>query len=368
MKKTRARAALLISGILVALLVAEGASRVYPWNSHQAAGPNIHDFFYTVASGEVRIKPGSSAWHKGFDDRPVKIHINSHGFRGPEIKKNTERRIIFLGDSVVFNGGVTQEKTFVSLLGQAFRKEQRDVEIINGGTTDVGVAQYLLQAQSDRLRDLKPDLVVVGLYLNDSRPPQGHLGEAHDDLLLAVLDTPILRSLATASVVRDAYVTLQVKRGHLFTNRFTWTRRFHTGAWITDLSELKQTVRDARYDWGAAWEESFDEAVFLALRRIRDACAKRGIATAVVIFPVSLQVYAELNDAFISLPQKKILAFGRRENIHVLDLLPALQARGNEPVMVDQAHLSELGNEVVAGATYPFLAAIVRDRARKEYR
>ncbi|MBI2360837.1 MAG: hypothetical protein HYV04_18350 [Deltaproteobacteria bacterium] len=362
MTKAKIRGVFLFAGIFLSLVVVEGASRLYLWNTQRAAAPGIHDFFYAESSGEVRIKPGVSAWHKGLDGRPVKIQINSQGFRGPEIKKNPAQRIVFLGDSVVFNGGVGQEETFISLIEESFRKDGRDVEIINGGTTDVGVDQYALQVQSDRLRDLKPDLIAVGLFLNDSRPPQGHLGEVKSDAVLSVLDAPLVRSLGTASVIRDAYVTYQVRRGNWLTNRFDWIRRFGAGGWITELPELKQTVREARYDWGAAWEDSFYDVVFPALLRIRDVCAERGIAVAVVVFPVSLQVYTEVEDSFIVLPQRRIVEFGRREDIPVLDLLAALRAHGNEPVLADQAHLNKLGNYVVAGAIYPFLNKVLGDR------
>jgi len=128
---------------------------------------------------------------------------------------------------------------------------------------------------------------------------------------------------------------------------------------------LQQTIQEARYDWGAAWESSFDAAVFPALRKMRDLCLKDGTTLAAIIFPVSLQVYAEFDDPYIRLPQDKLLEFGKRESIPFLDLLPHLRKHRNESLTPDQGHLNENGNRVAASYMYPFLKQVLKNHLKK---
>ncbi|MFQ5842713.1 MAG: SGNH/GDSL hydrolase family protein [Thermodesulfobacteriota bacterium] len=360
MNKGRKIVLLILSGIFLSLPVIEGMSWLYLWNSRRATGPSIHDYFYIDSNGVSRFRPGVSGWHIGYDNFPVTIQINSKGFRGPEIRESPERRIVFIGDSIVFDGGVKQEKTFISLTEKLFREEGVDVEIVNAGTTDVGVDQYLLQVKSDRIQALDPDVIVVGLYLNDSRPPQGHLGEKH--MLQKILDMPVVRDLAMRQLIIEKYINIKLKLNQISTQRFDWVQRFLSGRWRTDLSQFKQMVQEARYDWGAAWELSFDDVVFPALREIRDLCLKNGITMALVLFPVGPQVYTEFEDPYIDYPQARLLEFAKRERLSVLDLLLILRTYRHEPLFTDHAHLNQKGNEVVAYSIFPFLKEILNSQ------
>ena len=125
------------------------------------------------------------------------------------------------------------------------------------------------------------------------------------------------------------------------------------------MSLFKQMVQEARYDWGAAWEPSFDNAVFPALHEIRDLCLKNGITLAIVLFPVSPQVYTELKDPYIDFPQTRLLKFAKRERLSVLDLLLILRMYRHELLFNDQAHLNQRGNKVVANSIYSFLKEIL---------
>lgn len=353
MSKGRQRFLLILVGIFLSLPVIEGMSRFYLWITRRAAGPRILDYSYFDSTGAFRIKPNKSGWHIGYDNFPVKVRTNSDGFRCPEIRESPESR-------VVFDGGVRQERTFMSLTEKLFRTEGADVEVINGGTTDAGVDQYLLQVKSDSILALRPDVIVIGFYLNDSRPPQGYLAESKGTFL-DFLNLPLLKDLAMTHLIEGEYVAIQVKRGRIFDNRFEWIKRFRSVSWKRDLSEFKQMVQEARYDWGAAWEPSFDNVVFPVLREIRDLSLKNGITLAVVLFPVSPQVYTELKDSFSNFPQAKLLEFAKKENIPVLDLLPALGAYKNKRLFLNQCHLNQWGNEVVANSIYPFLKEILNN-------
>ncbi|MFQ5976440.1 MAG: hypothetical protein ACE5J5_09030 [Candidatus Hydrothermarchaeales archaeon] len=291
-------------------------------------------------------------------DNPIMVEINSEGFRGPELKASPAQRIVFIGDSVVFNGYVQQKETFTALLEGQFRKDGHSVEIINAGTTDVGVKQYILQARHNRFDRYKPELIITGLYLNDSRPPQGFLGENQDQLFNFLSHSP-LRHLAFTHYIKQAYVAWRTKRGDIYSERFDWIARFNSDAWKDDLGQFRQTVREARFDWGAAWYPSFKRLVYPAIMEIRDLYVKKGVKFAVVLFPVSLQVHTSLTDLFIDYPQRQLSMFAKKENVPFLDLLPLMRKEKNRRLFVDQAHLTRKGNQIVAHIIYPFLKGLL---------
>jgi hypothetical protein len=79
---------LFLISLVIALLLAEGLARVAMKKGLKAVGSDIVCYYYTTADGEMRMRPGVSAWHVGYDDKPVKVDINSWGFRGPELKSS----------------------------------------------------------------------------------------------------------------------------------------------------------------------------------------------------------------------------------------------------------------------------------------
>ena len=345
----------LFGAILLTLLVAEGLSRLILRKSSQAYGPKIHDNSYFDHNGVFRIRANSHGWHRGFDKKPILVKINSQGFRGPELRASPGDRIIFTGDSVVFNAGVQQEKTFIVLLEDHFQRDGHNVEIINAGTSDLGIDQYLLQAKHNRFDKYKPDLVVIGLYLNDSRPPQGFLGEKHQDKLHRFLYHTPLRHLALTHYLRRGYIIFQLKRGKNFSKRFKWFARYNAQMWKDNLDEFRQTVREAQFDWGAAWNSSFEEKVYPALKEINEIYSRKGVKFAVVVFPVGAQVYTNLRDPFIDHPQRQLSTFAKEANMQFFDLLPDLKRHKNLWLFMDQCHLNRQGNRTVAKITYPFL-------------
>ncbi|MCH2107131.1 MAG: hypothetical protein MK291_10875, partial [Planctomycetes bacterium] len=99
----------------------------------------------------------------------ITMETNSIGLRDDELadpKPPSERRVLCLGDSFVLGYTVDREALFVDLLEGAWRKEGREVQVINGGTegwsTDQEVAWFLSEGA-----DLAPDTVILFPYEND---------------------------------------------------------------------------------------------------------------------------------------------------------------------------------------------------------
>ena len=98
-------------------------------------------------------------------------HINSLGFRGRECtvqKAPDTKRIIFLGDSVVYGYGLNEEETLPRQLERDYNRNGQKVEVLN-----LGVSGYETQQAVEFFKEIglkfKPDIVVMGYTLNDSR-------------------------------------------------------------------------------------------------------------------------------------------------------------------------------------------------------
>jgi lysophospholipase L1-like esterase len=124
-------------------------------------------FFVSDAVLGQRLAPNYDGWFAG-----VPARINSLGFRDSREysieKKPGSFRILVLGDSVTFGHGALYETTYPYLLEQQLRAWRPDVnwEVWNLGVPGYNTAQELayLKLVEDRYR---PDLVVVGFFLND---------------------------------------------------------------------------------------------------------------------------------------------------------------------------------------------------------
>jgi len=111
---------------------------------------------------------GPRPWPVEFE---TPIRINSLGLRGAELEalRSGERRILFLGDSVVAGFEVREEETFVARTGRELeRRLGAPLQALNGGVRGYGTDQSLLYFRS-RGRSLRPSLVVYFHSPNDSR-------------------------------------------------------------------------------------------------------------------------------------------------------------------------------------------------------
>ena len=96
------------------------------------------------------------------DRMPKGIHINSDGFRGPEIDKTHSRvRILSIGDSCTFGLGTL---TYPRVLERALNEMGLPVEAINGGVE--GYAPKNVIYEIERYKALKPELTTLYIGWN----------------------------------------------------------------------------------------------------------------------------------------------------------------------------------------------------------
>lgn len=99
--------------------------------------------------------------------------INALGLRGP-LPSTTPtprgRRVVFVGDSFTFGEGVREDDTLPQQTARLLNdRGSAPVECINGGVGGFDTRQALALFR-DRLADLRPDVIVVVLGLNDRSP------------------------------------------------------------------------------------------------------------------------------------------------------------------------------------------------------
>jgi lysophospholipase L1-like esterase len=345
---------LIIGGMLLGLVVSEALARaLLPEKSEPQ---RIHAHFHFDSNGLFRIDPRASGWHRGYDGPPIFVQINSKGFRGAEPRPDAHPRVVMLGDSIVFDGGVPLEDTFVALAEKRLREQFPKIQLFNLGTTDVGLDQYVLQLREGPVSPLRPTLIVVSLYLNDTCPPQG-LAAAVSDPILRSLDLPGVRSLRVFDLLRRWYVlnTMTAATGR----RFRWVPRFLRRRWVGDPQELQLLTQEADEDWGAAWKPNFSSVAQGYLEQARELSARAGASLAVLLFPASPQVYAAPAPAWLFHPQTSLKQVLGQLHVPTLDLLPILREQREQSLFNDQCHLNRAGNHLVADVLSRWLSELL---------
>src|SRR5262245_5598538 len=195
MAKLRHRLLLLVGASVVALLLGEVAARlllpgpprqmeILAANGERVPGSEIAHFFDCLAdfkqnvNGDMQQPHGRQQAHLKLryryldDQHSVTVAFNSLGFRDDEFpvdKQPGELRMLALGDSFTHGQGVEATDSWPEVLERDLQPLHRGpVQVINGGfaTGYSNPDGYDKWMASDGIR-LCPDLVIVGLCLND---------------------------------------------------------------------------------------------------------------------------------------------------------------------------------------------------------
>lgn len=284
----------------------------------------------------------------------VKYRINSLGLRGPEVaaEKGAAKRVLLLGDSVVFGALVQDDET---LSVQLESRLGAPWQALNGGVGSYEVRDYRGFLERKGLA-LEPDIVVLGLYRNDHISREQY---ASHNAAAAKPNRPVLAGLRDLLFRSELVVS-----GMHFLQRHQEAKRplfavekplrpddveFIDRAFGADRASaeaVKRFLLEYRYDpfqvrdglpWLldlASWEKAR-----APLREIRDLCRARKIPFAVVLFPVQFETYpGYAHDQ----PGRALKEMFASLDVPVVDLQPVLAAtgRGDEffKLRYDYAH------------------------------
>ncbi len=293
----------------------------------------------------------------------VLIETNSLGYRNREIAQKQGVRILFLGDSVTFQDFLNEQDTFVRQVEQRAQAAGKNWETINAGVGAISLKTELAILQETGLA-LKPDVVVLGFYLNDFQESKG----------VQVIHLPLLLQKSWFAYHLTEWVNQQ--RGKHLANTeldledwkmaFKQQHNFANGHFNQSPEAFNQMLLDNFTDYGAAWSDQtwkYMKPLFVELKHLSE---QHSFKLIIVGFPVYQQVYTEFID---DRPQQQLKKIGEELGVPVLDLLTALRTealRLRQPSMYhtetfyadlfyDQCHHTAQGSKRIAGEIYSFL-------------
>lgn len=343
-KETLFKLVAVVLALCAALLIAEGAARIFP--AERLDG----NFVRYLPGNKRRYIPNTKGIvrNHGISDLDVHIRINSLGFRGEELaaaKPGGETRILFLGDSITAADYLQEEDTFVVRVGRYLRKSipDRNFKVVNGGLRDIGLTEAREILEEIGLKT-HPDIVVVGFYLNDSRPSWGFANELGSAGFLR--RNSVLVDLLYRKAVLRSWIE---EHGEA---RFPGLKVYQDLNWRSDKRDFLELVSHFKYDWGAAWDKESWVKIEEEILRIKELARKHDFSLVIVSFPVAYQVYAEiLADA----PQREMRKICEKHGLPCLDLLPLFRSHNKENLFFDHCHPKERGNDLVGRAIAEFI-------------
>lgn len=112
------------------------------------------------------VPNASNVWQTG--EFLETAHTNSLGLRDREVaaRREGEKRILVLGDSMTFGHGVNDDESFPNQLEMLLARDGKPSDVINAGMKGFGTDQEFKLFEG-RLRDLEPDVVLFCIYVND---------------------------------------------------------------------------------------------------------------------------------------------------------------------------------------------------------
>jgi HEAT repeat protein len=287
------------------LLGLEGAGRLYEW---KFPPPDVAGYIWDWQvewQGDFPIATGSR--------RPFPVEaLNGDGFRdrwhSPE-KADPEPRVICLGDSVTFGAEIPADQAYPQVLEGRLRSRGQWVDVMNAGMPGWSTRQERI-AYTRILRRYRPDLVILGVCLNDIPELQNNLSRPPGWLGSLYRRSSFVRAVVGARGREIARVEELFHQGPSPRNEHALSLFF---------DEVRALRRDVEADGARLW---------------------------VLVFPFRFQVAARPP---VPVVQRSILDFCGRAGLECLDLLPALTPIG-EAAFVDYDHLSARGVDAAVDA------------------
>ncbi len=282
-------------------------------------------------------------------DANIAFRINSNGFRGPEIPKKkteTERRILFLGDSVTFGSGVAEASCFVARVEQLVRQSTSNAKIT---TINASVPAYTPCHEFDLLVNegmrVEPDVVVHVFCLNDV------LGKFQFERFGGFsrgYEPPPRSRLEWSGFFRA------VRRWQAGIDRPDKDRLWYLWSGLSAhrlLHEPDAPVVDR------GWTEVFED-----MDKIVELTRQASVPLVIVCPPHRDQLLEEgLPEPS---PQTVLSKYAANKDVPFLDLLPVFHHYASTPgadptnLYISAMHLSPAGHELVADAIFRFLSVL----------
>lgn len=300
----------------------------------------------------------------------VPVKINSLGLRDNELvfpKPGRIFRIIAVGDSITFGFGVRLENTYAKRLEARMNEQLYEspvsVEVINAGIEGVGL-NYYFYILREVVSHLEPDLILIGLALNDIADyhKQRHDADVRD-VIISLAPRRLNHFMRTHSHLY-AYIYLNLK-SILYKTGVLDINSTYGGNFLTLNPPSERQTN--------AWESSLQR-----LSELVDLANHMEVPLALVVFPMEVQLSAQMRDLYrqtlgiqldneivIGDPQRRLTEFAQAKGVLLIDLLPRfrkLQGQGlflrNKSISHDWAHPSSQGHDIAADEIFRALRRV----------
>lgn len=293
----------------------------------------------------------------------IEIRTNSLGYRNPELGEKTKTRVLFLGDSITVNEALPEEETFVRLIEDRSEKDSNEWETINAGVTGISTQNELAILHETGL-STKPDVVVIGFYLNDFQESPG--------VFVPVLPFGLDNSyLIYHTVKMTTFLMADYNWSRKYVSR-TWSRLIRKsllenyppgeGDFKTSKEAFNALIWKHASDWGGAWSDYAWDTWTPLFEEFVKLSKEHDFTLLVIAFPVRYQVEA---DYVYDAPQQRLKKLTNELNIPTLDLLPMFREEfqtNDETLFFDHCHHTAYANQLIADEVFHFLKEHVNDQ------
>lgn len=367
---------LLIGSILFACLLAEGLLRLLvppprqlllsqmetgniASSSTQSNAGRKNLFVGTPSGRRLRPHAVNIIHHHPLNGRDITIRTNALGFRGPEIDWKLHPRILFLGDSITMQDYLPEEETFAYLIKELSRSTGSQWETLNAGIGSIGIGTERAMLEEVG-KIVRPDIVVLNLYLNDVvSSPAIELVSPPGLLSRSWIINYTFQAYSTARYLigkRDPFAA--DSRDVAIWKRETIHKYppTQTGDYHRDRGRFNQMIQASLVDWGSAWSDSAMSLLLEEIKRVQRASEQLSSRLLVAIHPVSHQVDA---DFLADEPQRSLKQSLKMMGIRFMDLLPAQREHymknRSEKLFYDQCHHTPAGSRLIAETLFSFI-------------
>jgi len=345
----------LISEVAVRLLVIEESYII----DNKTKKRGFYDSVVEQKPYGKQLKPNINVTVKNhhINHQDVNFVTNSFGIRGAAFNPDDPayKKVLFIGDSVTLENYLPADQTFIGILKkELYQQGLGNLLLLNGGIWDVGIQEeyHILKEKSE---SIKPDIVILDFYMNDSRPSWGFEREGRLNFLKYLQHSRIISYIYNRLAVRD----FLNRQGLLRENfRFGWVEMAKEDRWRSNEQGFMELVQGAGLDWGAAWDDHSWIIVKEYLSKMKGISKREGFKLAVICFPVSFQVEA---DFVMGFPQDRLRTVCNELGIEFLDLLPCMRMYNSTRLFYDHCHLNPVGNEVSAKCIKGFLERLLNN-------
>jgi lysophospholipase L1-like esterase len=258
-----------------------------------------------------------------------RFSINSLGIRGEEIKLQKEpgwKRILVVGDSFTFGYGVSDEDTYVAMLGRMIKEHYPGSRV---QTLNLGVSAYSAVQETAVVKykaaKFQPDLLIIGYALND--PQTRTMDQLHDHFRKHAWwqHSNLLSALVTA---REKLRVLVIAKG----------------------DGIRYLYQDPK-EWASVCEE---------FREISAWSERAKVPALVVIIPYIADYQEPWPENYPYKQLHKMVADeAQKQGLEVLDLLPLLSAYRADRLTFSPVniHFKPAGNGIIAAGILDCLSA-----------